>query len=361
MRIIMSGGGTGGHVYPAISIIEAVWDRDSSAQVLYMGESDSLEQKETKASNIDFYRVKAYRFYGKNIFSKMLMIVQLIISSFGVIKKMKKFNPDVVMGTGGYSMAPVMLAAVLLRKKILLHEQNVTPGMANSFFSKFATKVFVSYSESVDKFNVPRSRIEITGNPTRSIFCNVDKQKEKQALGYDDKFVILSLGGSGGSKTINEFIVHSKDYIASKEHVEWLHVTGDAYYDKYYDELKDTNNLTIFKYLDNISSYYGASDLIISRSGAITLSEISSIGVATILVPSPTVANNHQQENAMLYKNEGASFLVDDDKLENHATYKLIDSLIDDDDSRETMANNSKKLALLGASYIIADRILLGE
>ncbi len=362
MKIIISGGGIGGHVYPAISIVEAILDRDSSTQVLYIGASDSIEQKVAKKSDIDFFSVKSYSFYSKNIFHKVILSIKLFLSSFSIISKMKNFDPDVIIGTGGYIMCPVMIVALLLRKKIFLHEQNVVPGTTTRFFSKFATKVFVSYSESVDKFNIPRSRIEITGNPIRSSFCNVNRRSEKAKLGYEDKFVILSFGESADGKSINDFVLHAKEYIESNSNLEWIHITNDVYYDRYCNDMKDLKNFKVYKCLDdNISSYYGASDLIISRSEAMTLSQISSVGVASILVSSSVVSNDYQYQNALLYKNEGAAFIVEDSKLKSSSTYDIIDKLIDDDKLRNTMANNSKNLALLGASYIIADRVLLGE
>ncbi len=361
MKIIVSGGGTGGHVYPAISIVEAIVDRDPATQVLYMGASNSLEEKAAKNAEIDFYSVKSYTFYGKNFLSKLSAGVKLIWSGLHVIKKMKKFNADVVIGTGGYIMGPVIVAAIILRKKIFLHEQNAIPGMANNFFAKFANKVFISYSESIDKFNIPRDKMEITGNPTRSVFNNLSKDVERKNKGYKDEFIIMSLGGSGGCKSINDFLVNSREYIESKSNFKWIHVTGNAYYDKYIDKLKGVKNLEVHRYLDDISSYYAISDVVMCRSGAITLAEISSVGIASILVPSPNVANNHQEENAKVYKSGGASFIVNDDSLNNDFTYKLIDDLINDLTLRQNMADSAKNLALLGAASIIADKVLLGE
>ncbi len=361
MNIVISGGGTGGHVYPAISIVEAIVERDPGANVLYIGSPGSLEEKAAKNASIDFHSVKSYTFYGKGIISKITSGFKMIWSGFSALKKMRQFGPDVVIGTGGYIIGPVMFAAVLLRKKIFLHEQNVIPGMANSFFAKFANKVFISYSESIDKFNVPREKLEITGNPTRDVFHHIDKAKERKNHGLDNEFVILSLGGSGGCKSINDFLVNSKEFISSKENFKWIHVTGAAYYDKYFDKLKGIKNLEVHKYLDNISSYYAISDVIICRSGAITLAEISAVGMPSILVPSPNVANDHQTENAKVYKKEGASFIVNDKKLNDEFTYKLINDLINDPELRQNMADNSKRLALLGASSIIADRVILGE
>ncbi len=361
MKIIVTGGGTGGHIYPAIAIIEEIIEREPNTEILYIGSRNSIEQRTARNKKIKFFPINSYVFNGKSFFVKVFSAIKLIFSSFKVMKKMLKFKPDVVLGTGGYVTGPVMLAAIILRKKILLHEQNSIPGMANAFFAKFASKVFVSYSDSIDKFKIPRNKIEITGNPMRKSFKNISKDESRKKLGINDEVVILSIGGSGGSQILNDFVYNSKTFIDSNKNIIWYHATGKSYYKYYKDKLSGIKNLKVFEYLDNINDYYASADIVVSRSGAITLSEISTVGVASILVPSSNVVNDHQMYNAMSYKKAEASFVIRDNELLEDKTYEILNDLIKDNELRKKMAYNSSNLALLGAAAIIADSIILGE
>lgn len=353
MRIIVSGGGTGGHVYPAIAIIEKLRDIEPGINITYIGNKDSLEERVSKENHINFMKNKSYPYVSKRIWSKIKAVFLILISSISVYKYMRKFKPTAIITTGGYAMGPTLIAGIILGKKIYMHEQNVIPGVGNAFFSRFAKKIYVSYSDSLEHFNVSRDKLTIAGNPIRDKIASIVKIKEK-------KTIILSFGGSGGAEAINEYVLSLKDYISQRDDIEWIHITGLFYYEKYSKLLEGIKNLKVLDYSKDIDSLYTKADLVISRSGAITLSEISAVGICSILIPSPNVANNHQYYNAKMYEENEASFLLEEKYINTEFAIKLVDDILNDRVKRDEMAKNSKNLALLGAASLIAHDVLWG-
>lgn len=352
MKFIVTGGGTGGHVYPAISIIEQLKEIDPSVRIVYFGQDNSIEETATKKANIEFIPIKSTSIMGKNIFGRLAASFKILLSGLSTLRMMRRVDCDAVIGTGGFAMGPTMVAAFLLRKPIFLHEQNVVPGLGNRFFCRFAKKVYISFDKTKESLPCSDKKILLTGNPVRQDF-EIPYQEKSSKQKY-----ILSLGGSGGSKTMNDFMVFAKDYISKKEDMTWIHITGNSYYKEYIDQLKDVNNLEVRPYISNIVDYYRRADLVIVRSGAISLAEISALGKASIMVPSPNVSHDHQTKNAQYFEKNKATVLIRDDELISQKSLEIIDDLLTNEDKIKEMQINAKKLSFEGASRLIATSIL---
>ncbi len=354
--VVVCGGGTGGHIFPAVSIIENIKKLRPDTRIVYIGGFNSLEEDTCKNLGIEFIPVKVYSFMDGNRREKIQCILGLIKSGLKTRKILKKINPSALIATGGYSTGPAILAAKLNRVPIYLHEQNVYPGLANKIFSKFAKKVFISFASSIDKFPIDKSKLVFTGNPVREVFKKEYKFKEPQQIR-----TIFSFGGSGGSKPVTELVLMAKDYIKSnQDKLKWIHLTGVDYYEEYLDKFKGIDNLEVYAYLRDMEKYYEMADLIIGRSGAITLTEISALGKPSILIPSENVANDHQRANAKVFRNKGASVIIEESELLSSKSIKIIDEIINDDSRLESMSKNAYELYPGDAAQTISE-IIIGE
>ncbi|WP_459128680.1 undecaprenyldiphospho-muramoylpentapeptide beta-N-acetylglucosaminyltransferase [Guggenheimella bovis] len=360
MKVIVSGGGTGGHIYPLISIIEQMRLLDPTIDIIYVGNKGSLEERIATQNGLHFFPVEVQGVNGKKGFGLIRSLYLQLKNTFKVIGLMNRYKPHRVLTAGGYVSGPTLLAAVLTRKSILMHEQNAFPGAANRLFSRFADKVFLSFPESMKYFPVPKKRMMITGNPIRASFLSLNRKEIRKMKGLEGKKMILSVGGSGGAKSLNDFVLKADEVLKDRKDVIWVHVTGKNYYESYKSRFPKLPNLMVYDYLSNMPENLVASDIVISRSGANALTEISAVGIPSILVPSPNVANDHQMKNAKVYEENGAAYIVRDDSLDHEYTYKLINDLLDDDDLRQEMASKSKNIGLLGASHLIAQYIIFG-
>lgn len=361
MKVIVSGGGTGGHVYPAIAVIQKLRELDHGIDVLYVGSENSLEQKVARQYNVHFQALDVQAFNGRTLQGKVSALIHLVPAVLEMLKLLHHYKPNYILGMGSFVSVPVLAAAVLLRRKVFLHSQNVYPGLANRFFAHFADKIFISFPESIDYFKTDKTKFKITGNPIREIFNESSRTEIRHQIGLEDKKIILSYSGSDGSQSINDLACGAEKVLKGREDTTWIHVTGKSFYAQYRETLKSIENLQVYDYLNSLPEYMMAADIVICRSGASTLTEISSAGVASILVPAPDMTDDHQYRNARYYEQAGAAFLVKDEQTTHDFTYKLINELLDDDELRENMAQKVKNLGLMGASSLIAQYILIGQ
>lgn len=361
MKVIVSGGGTGGHVYPAIAVIQKLRELDHGIDVLYIGNKDSLEEKVARQFGVNFHAIHVKAYNGKSTLQKFIVLIHMVPSIFAMMRLLHQYRPNYILGMGSYVSVPVLTAAVLMRRKFFIHSQNVYPGLANRLFAHFAEKIFISYPESIDHFRTDKRKFKITGNPIREIFNESNRKEIREQIGFSDKKIILSYSGSGGSASLNELALRADRVLKGREDTVWIHVTGKEYYEAYRDRLKRIEHLKVFDYLSSLPEYMMAADVVISRSGAGTLAELSASGVASILIPSSNVTDDHQLHNARYYEKAGASFLIRDEQATHDYTYKLINELLDDDRLRADMAQRVRNLGLMGASSLIAQYILIGQ
>jgi UDP-N-acetylglucosamine--N-acetylmuramyl-(pentapeptide) pyrophosphoryl-undecaprenol N-acetylglucosamine transferase len=352
MRYIISGGGTGGHINPGIAIAREIKAREPDAEILFVGTEKGLEGDLVPRAgfNIRFIEVRGFK---RKLSMDTLRTIGKLIKSFGSIKKIfREFKPDAVIGTGGYVCGPVVFYAALKKLPTLIHEQNAFPGVTNRILSRYVDEVAISFEESRRRFK-GKARITLTGNPIRSEFFLLDKEKAREKLGLpgDMPLVVIS-GGSLGAEHINNcvkdmIIRHSKD-ISYKLIVS----TGSRNYDDVMKELKEPlpENIQIVPYIYNMGEVLAAADLAVTRSGAITVSELSALGVPAILIPSPFVAENHQEYNARALENKGAAVVILQSQLTHEILYGQIDKLIKDKELRRRMASAAKKCGINNAA-----------
>lgn len=338
MRVVISAGGTGGHIYPALAIINKIKEKEKKCDILYIGTTDRMEKDIVPKLGIKYVGIEMEGINRK----KPLRNIRVFIKYKKAIKKAKKtikeFEPDVVIGVGGYITAPVLIAAHKLKIKTIIHEQNSVPGVSNKLISKYADKICVSLPNTVSYFD--KEKTIYTGNPRSEEIINIKPALKKDfGLDEDKKLVLIVMGSLGSTtmtKKIKELIPHFKD-----KNYQVLIVTGKSYY----DEFKKNNlskNVKIVPFLENMINLLKKTDLIISRAGASTIAEITAIGLPSILVPSPYVTNNHQYLNAKELEDYKASKLVS----EKDFCPEVIVSLVDDILNNKTLYNEMKKNSL---------------
>ncbi|MGO1470042.1 MAG: undecaprenyldiphospho-muramoylpentapeptide beta-N-acetylglucosaminyltransferase [Tissierella sp.] len=360
MRYLISGGGTGGHIYPALAIVNEIKLNDNDAEILYVGTKEGLESKLIPKEGIDFktIRVKGIpRNISKDSFVALKELIYGLRESNKIIKE---FKPDIVIGTGGFVCGPVVLQGYRNKIKTLIHEQNAFPGITNKILSRFVDRVAVTFDESVKYFKYP-DRVIKTGNPIRSEILNVDKEKAYKKLNLDpNKPTILSFGGSGGQKSLNDSIKYIIENLKDLE-FQLIHITGERFYDQYLKEIKDLNidskNIKILPYLYEMAEALNVADLMITSAGAITLAEISSIGIASILIPKAYTAENHQEYNARSFEKNDAAIVILEKDLNGKVLKNKIEDLISNKSKLDNMAINSKNLGKISAASEIYDII----
>ena len=352
MRVIISAGGTGGHIYPAISIINKIKEYDKNAEILYIGTTDRMEHEIVPQKNIPYLGIEI-KGLSKNPI-KAIKSFKLLLKSLKIVKnEIIKFNPDIVIGVGGYVTFPVIYEAHKLGYKTLIHEQNSIPGKSNKILAKYADYIAVSLPGSIKYFE--KEKTYFTGNP-RSSEAYLASSISKKDLGLlEDKKLILIVMGSLGSMTINNELLNIIPKFKDKNY-EVIVVTGNNYYDKFKNI--DIKNVKIVKFLDNMLNVLKCCDLIITRAGASTIAEITSIGLPSILVPSPYVANNHQLYNAMELVNNKSAILLEEKDFNADNLLNKIDLVINNQKMIKEMHNNSLKLGKQNSCQEILNLII---
>lgn len=340
MRVIITAGGTGGHIYPALAIIDKIKEHEPNSEFLYIGTHNRMEKDIVPARNIPFIGIEMYGFYRKKLYKNVKTITSLI-SSYNKCKKIiKDFKPDVVIGVGGYVTAPVLKAANKYGIKTMIHEQNSVPGATNLQLSKFVDKIMVSLKSSMNEF--PKEKTVYTGNPCGELAKKVSPMK-KEELGLDPKKkLVLFVMGSLGASKVNEELLRLFTLFKDKSY-QILFITGKKDYD-FIIKRKLPSTIKVVPYVENLPRIMKNTDIMVSRAGASTLSEISALELPTILIPSPYVTNNHQFKNAMDFVNSGAAILLEEKELKSDKLVREIDSLITDDNKLKRIRTNLKKL-----------------
>ncbi|MDY6065143.1 MAG: undecaprenyldiphospho-muramoylpentapeptide beta-N-acetylglucosaminyltransferase [Finegoldia sp.] len=357
MRFIISGGGTGGHIYPAISVIEELKSRDADCKILYVGTKNGLESDIVPKLGIDFRSIHVRGIPRKLSIDTFRSANELQKGLREAKKIIREFKPDLVFGTGGFVTGPVLYQAHRLKIKTAFHEQNSYPGMANRIISNFADRYFVTFGNSIKYFK-NKDRAIITGNPLRKSFKNIDENKDDNYKIYNidkTKKVVFAVGGSNGSYSLNQVILGMNNMVKNQDKFEIILATGKNYFDQVKKDLGDISNIHIYPYIDEIDKVYSISDLIITSSGAITLSELSYLGKASILIPKSYTTENHQVHNAKSFEDQGAAVMILEDDLNSDSLFKTISEIIEDDKKLKSLSENSKKLSAPNAALDIVD------
>ena len=354
MRMIISAGGTGGHIYPALAIIKKFQEKDKDFEVLYIGTHNRMENKIVPERNIPYQSLKIYGFSKSDIIRDIKNIGYLVNSYNKCVDIMKEFKPDVVVGVGGYVTMPVLMAAKKCKVKCVIHEQNSIPGKTNKFLSKSVDAVFTSF-EASKKYFKDGVNVIYSGNPSGDNVKNL-KPINKETLGFNkDKKLVIVTSGSLGSSGLHQKLL---DYLklAGKDDYEILYLTGNASYEAF-KKNKLGKNIKVLPYLDNLSALFKSADLVISRAGAGTLSELMMAKVPAILIPSPNVANNHQYYNALDLSKDNLAIMIEEKDLDGKLLHQEVRELLSNNDKYKTIKNNLKKMKNINSSEIIYDKI----
>ena len=367
MKVIFACGGTGGHINPAIAVAETVKSHSPEADILFVGTERGMESKLVPEYGYDFATIKTSGFLRsftpKAIFHNIKTLRMLIGASSEAKKIIKKYKPDVVVGTGGYVSGPVVRAAAKLKIPTVIHEQNAFPGVTTKLLSKQVDKVLIAF-EAARKYLDKKVKTIVVGNPVREEVVYNSKEEARNKLGISlDKTVILSFGGSLGAKQINMAMAE----VMAKYKDEWcfVHATGSFGYKWMPDLLKEKGieidtqgDMRVYEYISNMPDYLAAADVVVCRSGAITLSELQVQGKPAVLIPSPNVSENHQFHNAMALVNIGGAEILEEKDLSGAALCEKIYSLANNPNRREQMKTSLEASAIPDASEKIYNEMI---
>ena len=349
MRVVLSGGGTGGHIYPAIAIARQCEEEEPGSEFLYIGGNRGLESKLIHEENIPFESIDITGFRRKLSIDNVKTIFRFFKGVQTSKMLLTKFQPDVVVGTGGYVCGPVVYAAAKLGIPCIIHEQNAIPGLTNSFLSRYVNTVAVSFENTQSHF--PKANNVIyTGNPRATTVRSANRDRGFASLGIPmESSVVLIVGGSRGARVINETMIQMARLLESLKHLHFVYVTGEDYFDQTREQIRSElgsmpNHLHVLPYVHNMPEVLAATSLIVNRAGASFLAEINSLGIPSILIPSPNVTNNHQEANARMLEKEGAAQVILEKDLTADHLFRSIENIMGDLELHKKMSNSSKKL-----------------
>jgi len=370
MKVLLAGGGTAGHINPALAIAGYIKNKRNDAEFLFIGNRGGMEQRLVPQAGFEIKSITISGF--KRSFSpkSMLENVKTVSRTFTSSREAKKiiaeFKPDICIGTGGYVSGPVIRTAAKMGIPCIIHEQNAYPGITNKMLAKSVKKVMLAVPDAKKYFDKNVDFV-ITGNPVRQEILTAKKEESRKKLGLDNRPVVLSFGGSLGARKINEAVA---DLVArSGIDGRYQHIHAYGSYGDWFPQLveekgtdiADCSNLDIRPYIDNMPTCMAAADLVICRAGAITLSEIQAMGKPAILIPSPNVAENHQYHNAMALVNAGAADIIEEKDLTGAALMRKTDKMLLNPEKLEKYSENSRKMAITDANeriYSVVKKVL---
>ena len=355
MKIIISAGGTGGHIYPALAIIKKFQEKEKNVEILYIGTHNRMEKEIVPKMGIKYEELEIYGFSKTKILRDIKNLFLISKATKKCIEIMKDFKPDVVIGVGGYVTFPVIKAARKLNIKTVLHEQNSIPGKTNIYLSKLVDLVCISFQNSKSYFENSK-RVIYTGNPCGDNALTL-KRVFKESLGLSkNKNLIIIVAGSLGSSTFNEKFKAFLNLVGDEDY-EILYVTGNKLYDKFMEGQRFPKNVKVVPYIENLSGLMKEAYLVISRAGASTISELLSLGIPSVLIPSPYVANNHQYYNALDLVNMGVSELIEEKDLTPSMIQITLNELLNNSEKYEKMLQKLKKISTKKSSEIIYEEV----
>lgn len=350
MKVVVTAGGTGGHIYPALAIINKIKNMYPDSEFLYIGTHNRMEKDIIPSFGIDYKSIEIYGLNRKNVF-KNFKVIKCFIKSLKDIKKyLNDFKPDIVIGAGGYVTGPVIYTAAKMGYKTFIHEQNSIPGKANKFLSKYVTKIGVSFESSIKYF--PTDKTVFTGNPCSEEAMNKEIIK-KQVYGIcENRKLVLFVMGSLGSYKMNDFLVDIMSSFKEKNY-DVLFVTGKNYFDDM-KKKKFPSNVHVVSYIENMPGLMRNVDVMVSRAGASTLSEIIALKVPSILIPSPYVTDNHQYKNALDLVCKNAAYMIEEKDLNKDILLSYIDKALE---NSNILKDNLSSLQVIDSATLIVNII----
>ncbi|TXI69515.1 MAG: undecaprenyldiphospho-muramoylpentapeptide beta-N-acetylglucosaminyltransferase [Flavobacterium sp.] len=354
-RFIISGGGTGGHIYPAVAIANELKSRFPEAEFLFVGAKDKMEMQKVPQAG---YAIKGLWISGiqrKLTLDNAMFPFKLLSSMWNSFRIIKSFKPDVVIGTGGFASGAVLKVASILGIPTVIQEQNSYPGITNKLLAKKANKICVAY-ENLERF-FPKDKMILTGNPVRQDLIN--EANKSEAIAYfkldANKKTLLVLGGSLGARRINQLIEKELDFLLS-QNIQIIWQCGKLYLNDY-SKYNEKENVQVVAFIDRMDLVYAAADVVISRSGASSVSELCIVGKPTIFIPSPNVAEDHQTKNAKAISDKNGAILIKESELETQFE-TIFSDLISSESKQSELSQNIKKLALPNATKDIVEEII---
>lgn len=358
MKVLLAGGGTAGHINPALAIAGYIKKKRPETEFLFIGNRDGMEQRLVPQAGFDIksITISGFKrsFSPKSMVENVKTVTRTFTSSHEAKKIISEFKPDICIGTGGYVSGPVIRTASKMGIPCIIHEQNAYPGVTNKMLAKNVEKVMLAVPDAKKYFE--KADFVVTGNPVRGDILTADKEESRAELKLDGRPMILSFGGSLGARKINEAVADIVARSGKDGRYQHIHAYG-KYGDWFPDLVKEKgtdisqcSNLDIRPYIDNMPTCMAAADLVICRAGAITLSEIQAMGKPAILIPSPNVAENHQYHNAMALVNAGAAEIIEESELSGETLMKTVDKMLLDPEKLNTISENSRKMAITDAN-----------
>lgn len=353
MRVIISAGGTGGHIYPALAILHKIKEKEPNSEFLYIGTHNRMEKDIIPKQNIPFKSIEIYGFNRKKPF-KNIKTIQTFFKSYKECKKMiQEFKPDIVIGVGGYVTGPVLYAAHKLKIKTFIHEQNSVPGKCNRFLSNCVDKIGISFMSSKEFF--PKEKTIFTGNPcSEEVKKTLPAKKEEFGLSNNLPFVYIVMGSLGATH-VNEILTKTMTLFNNKPY-EILFVTGKDFYETVKNK-PFPKNVKVVPYIENQGRIMKRATIVVSRCGATTLSELIALELPSILIPSPYVPDNHQYKNAIDLVKKDAAILIEEKDLKGDILVRTIDELLKDDIHLQRMKQNLKQFQVKDSATKIYEEL----
>ncbi len=359
----MTGGGTGGHIYPAIAIADEIKKRYPDADILFVGAERGLEKKLVPQRGYPIRLIPVTGFDRKNLLKNVKVIRKLMAGNRLAGKIIADFRPDFVVGTGGYASAPIVRTAQRMKIPTYIHEQNAYPGVSNKLLEKGSRKVFLGFAKAAEHFRM-QEKLVVSGNPVRDEFMEPDRKKAREKLGLpQEDFVLLAFGGSQGAGRINKAMISAIRRYNGQEGMRICLGAGSYYHAAILESFREeglvlAGNISIMEYIDDMASYLAAADLVVSRSGALTVAETTVSGTPAVFIPSPMVTGNHQYYNALAVAEAGGAIIIEEKELEDERLIERIEELKADPETLREMAAKSRACAPVKASKMICDSIL---
>ncbi len=359
LKVIFAGGGTAGHINPALAIAGYLKQKQPDAEILYIGNKGGMEERLVPQAGFEFKSIHVSGFSRaktpKALVDNFKTVGRALTATSACKKLIDEFKPDLCIGTGGYVSGPVMKAALERGVPVLIHEQNAFPGVANKMLSKKAAAVMLAIGDAMKYMNGDCNFI-VTGNPVRPEIITADKEKCRRELGLDERPVVLSFGGSLGADRVNEAcadIIARSGKDGRYQHIHAYGQYGHWFPDKVKElgcDIEKCSNLDIREYIDNMPVCLAAADVVICRAGAITISEIQAQGKPAVFIPSPNVAENHQYHNAMALVEKHAGEIIEEKDLTGEALTQKVDSIVGDRTKLKEYSENARKMAIIDAN-----------
>lgn len=369
MRVLLAGGGTAGHINPALAIAGKIKEKDPKAEILFVGRPEGMESILVPKAGYNYATMDVAGFQRKPSFENLKRNIQavgyLMTSGAKASKIIDDFKPDIGIGTGGYVSGPILRKAAQKGIPIIIHEQNAFPGITTKMLSKYAKCVMLAVEDAKD--HLGGIEYEVTGNPLRAEVLSYSREQARKELGVDERPLVLSFGGSLGARAINEAMIPLLAQSGKGGKYQHIHAYGQ--YGRWLPEkieeqgikLSNCKNLDVREYIDDMPRVLAAADLVICRAGAITLSELQAQGKPSILIPSPNVAENHQYHNAMALVKRHAASVIEEKDLNGEKLLQTAEDLLSDMDGLRKIGANAKKMAILDSTdriYSIITRVL---